>query len=862
MVTGKRPFTESTGPSVIDAILNHEPERPSLLNRQVSPGMENVILKALEKDPANRYQTVDEMQADLERLTAGVAPLAKRPATGRWSWVAAGLIATGLIVGAGYRFIKSRTPESATAPVKARRSVAVMGFKNLSGRSEQNWLSTALQEMLTTELGAGEQLRTIPGETVSRAKADLSLSDVDSLAGDSLAQVRELLGTDLVVLGSFLDVGGNLRIDLRVQDAAQGETLATISETGTEEQIFPMVNRLGAQLREKCGARSISSDEVATVAASHPNNAKAAQLYADGLARLRSFDALGARDILLKAIAEEPDYAPSHVALSSAWETLGYAAKAKEEIQKAAELSGGLSRQDRLEIQARAFEMNGEHDKAVENYKALFNFFPDNLDYGLGLSKAQMSAGNAEDAFRTLSALRRLPPPVNSDPRIDLNEALAADLVGDPKRGLAAAERSSKQALMVGDRLTAAAALASQMNVHEQQDDHVRALALGEQAQQLYESAGSRDGAAKVQIQTGILLMNTGRRDEAAKQFQAALATLRQIGDEAFAAHALQMIARLTQEDGRLKDAEPINEQVVATFRKIDAKTKLSNALWHRGGLMKQLGNYKEADASLRESLELAQTAGPRSLVSSILLDLADLSTIRGDLKDAQAKYDESLAEAEKNFKGQVSSIQMARSDLLVKRDDLAGARKLQEGLLKESESSGAEEDVAYCKFLLAGVAVEDGRAAEAEGLARQAADGLAGPGALDEEPYALGILARSQVALNKLPEAKQTIAKAEDLAHRSQDVHIQMDVAINSARVRAASGESGAAFASLNAVLNRANKLGCIACALQARLALGEIEMKTGRTDAGRATLIALQKEASSRGFLLIARKAASAAS
>src|ERR1700730_7660625 len=130
--------------------------------------------------------------------------------------------------------------------------------------------------------------------------------------------------------------------------------------------------------------------------------------------------------------------------------------------------------------------------------------------------------------------------------------------------------------------------------------------------------------------------------------------------------------------------------------------------------------------------------------MSSILLDLADLSTIRGDLKDAQAKYDESLAEAEQNFKGQVSSIQMARSELQMKQGDLAGARRLQEELLKLSEANQQQEDVAYCKVFVAEVAVEDGRAADAEPLARQAADGLSGLGSLDEEPYALGTLIRS----------------------------------------------------------------------------------------------------------------------
>src|SRR5439155_23449721 len=208
LATGKRPFSESTGPMLIDAILNREPERPNKLNRQVAPGLENVILKALDKNPARRYQTAREMKIDLERITAGISPLAKPRWENKWTLLTAGFAALLLVLAIGGYFLHMRKSleSGAGSSTKPRRSVAVIGFKNLSSRSEQAWLSTALSEMLTTELGAGEQLRTVPGETVSRVKANLSLPDTDSLAGETLTRVYRNLGSDLVVLGSYLDI--------------------------------------------------------------------------------------------------------------------------------------------------------------------------------------------------------------------------------------------------------------------------------------------------------------------------------------------------------------------------------------------------------------------------------------------------------------------------------------------------------------------------------------------------------------------------------------------------------------------------------------------------------------------------------
>jgi serine/threonine protein kinase len=69
--TGKRPFLENNVPLLIDAILNKEPLAPSEVNRQVPEGLQQIILKALTKERANRYQTTRDLRADLERIRMG-----------------------------------------------------------------------------------------------------------------------------------------------------------------------------------------------------------------------------------------------------------------------------------------------------------------------------------------------------------------------------------------------------------------------------------------------------------------------------------------------------------------------------------------------------------------------------------------------------------------------------------------------------------------------------------------------------------------------------------------------------------------------------------------------------------------------
>ncbi len=148
-------------------------------------------------------------------------------------------------------------PPNASVPVRARQAVAVLGIKSLSVRSDTAWLSTALPEMINTELATGGRLQVIAGEQVSRMKMELSLPDADSFALDTLARIRMNLKTDFVVLGSYLVIGEGedwkVRLDLRLQDAASGETLCAVSDTGTEAGLLELVSRVGMKLRQKLG---------------------------------------------------------------------------------------------------------------------------------------------------------------------------------------------------------------------------------------------------------------------------------------------------------------------------------------------------------------------------------------------------------------------------------------------------------------------------------------------------------------------------------------------------------------------------------------------------------------------------------
>src|SRR5262249_50542377 len=150
--------------------------------------------------------------------------------------------------------------------------------------------------------------------------------------------------------------------------------------------------------------------------------------------KLHLFNALGARELLERAVLEDPNHALAHSALSLAWARLGYDAKAQEEAKKAFDLRASLSREERLRVEGRYRETTNEWNKAVAIYQTLRDFFPDNVDHGLQLVRAQISAGQGKAALATAESLSRLPPPARDDPEIPLAEAEAAYSLSDFKR--------------------------------------------------------------------------------------------------------------------------------------------------------------------------------------------------------------------------------------------------------------------------------------------------------------------------------------------------------------------------------------------------------------------------------------------
>jgi serine/threonine protein kinase/tetratricopeptide (TPR) repeat protein len=921
MATGKHAFAETQQTRLIDSILHETPPGPRASNPRISPGLESIIQKAMEKDPSRRFQSAGELIGVLEGLNLSVSLPATpvRPKLQRRPLFIAGgaglgaLALVALVLGLNVAGLRDRlwhhhaaekggetTPDEV---IHLRRSVAVFGFKNLAAKTEAAWLSPAISEMLSTEMAVGGTLRIVPGEIVERAKTDLSLPDTDTLSSETLGRLRKNLAADLVILGSYVALSaGKLRLDLRLQDVVSGEILLADAETGEESNLFDLVVRAGSKLRAKCGIGSVSTDQIPEVRASLPANSEATRLYAEGLSKLRSFNALGARDLLEKAIVADPNYAMAHSALAEAWLSLGYDEKARLSAKNAFELSSHLSREDRILVQARYREASKDWSDAVDSYRTLYGFFPDNLEYGILLAKAETSAGQGKEALTTLDSLRKLPAPAGLDPRIDLGAAETSKLLGDFGKQLAFANKAGANATSNGSRLLLARALYLQSSALQSMGKPKDAMAVEEKTRDIYATTGDRKGlASTLEVKAG-LLADEGDLSGAIDAYRQGLLIVRDIGNKKGEASALNNLALVYSQQGNAMSVERSYKEALTLFREIGDKKNESLTLINIGGVLKDRGDLAEArktyeqalgifrEVNDKDGISLSQSAlgtvldaqgdflpAKKMLEVSIdldlqnrdnagpspdkLLDLADILQHMGDLPSASKNYADALGLAKATGdKSNAAYAISALGDLSLIAADFSRAKKNYEEALALRTQIGETQTIRTTRLAFARLLLEQGQTAEAISTARSVRDDMRQAKMEEDQVLATCLLARALLAQGKSAEAQKELSSVSAHASKEQSLGPRMEFSIVSAMTLAASGKVSGANESLKRVIAQTTKAGFVQYQLEAQLALATLTAKSGQGGEARADLEKLERDAQTRGFDLIARKAAAA--
>jgi tetratricopeptide (TPR) repeat protein len=854
MVTGRVPFEGDSMVSTAVQRLQQPPPPPREWTPDLPGLWESAILTCLERDPKRRFPTAGEAVA----ATAGQRPTRRRAPLGGRTWLWAGAAAGALA--AALASILLLGPADDGTP--GRPSVAVLGLNNLAESSEMDWLSTALGEMLTTELAAGGTLRTAPGEAVATVRRDLSLAPGDTLTQRSLSRVHALLGSDYVVMGSFMtldDASGSLRVELHVQDARTGDTLASIREHGSTHQLFDLVESAGDATLDALGIRPLTDKQRRQFRASMPAQPEAARLYAQGLEQLRLADAASARATLERATAAAPDFPLAHAARAAAWDALGHDREAREAAERASQLSEPLPRHERLAVQARACEVTRDWTGAIEIYRSLLLFFPESLEHGLRLAACQTRSGDPEAALHTIERLRQLPEPAGSDPRLDLTAAEAAMAQGDFATQLEVAQRALTAGSHLGARTLVARAELQVAASQRQLGQPEAALEAARSARAIFADTGDRAGAIEALNTIAVLKFDQGDLPGAGAIWEETLALCRELGHTGGVARALHNLANVALLSGALGDAEAGYEEALAAFREVGNQRHAAAALTNLATVRFSSGDSDAAVATLEDVLEIQRELGDRAGEATVLNNMAEMLAVGGQLDRAAGLYTEAQEMAQAIGQRSLHAAALSGAGLVATAQGrLEAAATALESALELQLEIGETGNSARTRIALADALRELDQLSRSETVLRAALESCADHGLGEVEAEAQASLASTLLATGRVDEALAAVERAEQLATHSENIGVRISVATTSARVLASSGATEEASRRIREAVAEAEATGRIGTLLRARLIAGEVAIAAAEPDA-RTLLRKVEDAARERGYEQIAATAGS---
>jgi serine/threonine protein kinase/Tfp pilus assembly protein PilF len=873
MMTGLWPFMGDTAQATARKRLTETPAAPKSRAPDLDPRWNSVILRCLERNPADRFASIQEVIDALMGEAAALLRKTTRQRRRRQRILATAisfvLLATALYT--GYPRLKSFTRRAFGTSVADVKSVAIVRLENGMKNPDKDWIATSLEESLRQQLIPGTKLQVIPGADVARMLQEVRPPRGEQFNDETVDKIRDDLGSDMVVSGTYLSSGtqggGQLQVTLHLEDAAKHVMLPPIVETGREDDLYGLSDRLGRSLRKSLGAEDLSSMDRDELRSFAPSTTAAARAYAEGLAKLRNVDPQGAVRSLQDAIRLDPDAPLPHADLAEAWSTLGYDEKAAAESRAAQEHAGKLARIDLLAIQCKALEFaRTAWDDAIRACKSVWDLSKD-VNQGIRLAQVQFAAERWNDALATLATIRgALKSPARDDPRLDLTEAQVRDATTDFRAEADAAKRAADQADQRGATLFRAQALFWLCDALQNQDQSQEALRNCAQADSLYFGIGDKIGQARTATQTAHILSKSDKPEDlqqSKQEYEQALKLANEVGSmrdrcDALLNYGDALLSRNDTSGAKQKYLESLDVARQSGSLLCEAHATENLAL-----VAQQSYNFSETKAKLDHAAQLFKKLNASADQAQVASNLGDLFWTQGNPREARVKLEEAVQRRRELGLKDLEALSATRlGDVLLAQDQIDRAIEQFSRAIAIQTALNEESFAVETKLHLAAALIEKGQAFAAEKSARELLDWISSTSKSRELDHDLEGLARET-----LIGAVVTQEKSGELAEQARLLHqilpslsdeagkISAGIAI--ARAQAASGRPADAVTSLPTLALQAKSKGLLNLQLEAQLAQAEISLsRQDRT--AEAQLKRIEEQSRASGFLLIARKAA----
>jgi eukaryotic-like serine/threonine-protein kinase len=608
LLTGNMPYKADTA---MASLLKRNQERavPVVeLDNSIPKGLSDIVGKCLERDLADRYQSVEELLSDLDAwqgnraVSASVSlPLPAPRRELHWKWIAAGTLAAALAAGGWAlrgRFAAKPSVKAAAGP---QVSLAILPFRNGSGDVKLDWLGPTLADMLNTDVGQSAELRTISSDRLHQVLSDLQVSPGSDIDPATLRRIAEFSNADTLVWGQFARIGGQIRIDATLRDLKRQRSIPVKAEAADEKALLPAIEQLAESIQKNL---ALPSDVVSELRAKSyrpsSDSLPALRSYNEGLEFARQGNHLEATKRFEASVAADPAFALAYSRLGQAYSSLRNDDRAREVSQKAVDLSEKLPAPERYLIEANFAQVSNDYRKAIESYENLAKVSPDDADVRFRLGELYESTGAFDPA----------------------RAQLAKVLANDPKR---------VDALLAAGRVEIKGG-----NPRGSLDYLNRGLTLSIEL-------GNADGKATILNAIGAAYEQLNKPDDAMRNYRESLAIKRSLGQKPGVALTLGNIARVQAGLGKPEEAYKSYLEAVKLQREISDKKGLGVTLINLGQLYNERSRYEDALKDFKEALQIQRDIGDEYRQALCLNNIGNVYLAKGQPSDALTYYERAL---------------------------------------------------------------------------------------------------------------------------------------------------------------------------------------------------------------------------
>ena len=418
MSAGQRPFREKLAPRLIQQILSEAPRPLQEWNRRISPQVESIIMKALDKQPDLRYQSARELRVDLERLvaqqtTSSAIPVVRGASRRGWKEALRGhpraiyssAIFLAVAVATLWWLIGAR-PVLSFAP---RDWLLITDFEN---QTNDPLFDRSLLTALTVSLEQSPHANVVPRARVADSLHRMGKSGEEKITEEVARDISQREAIRAILSCSIAKVGQQYALTARLIDPRSGVAVRSyLEEAKDQDHVLDALGSVATRVRRDLGESMLATGKTdRPLPVVTTRSLQALKMFADGGALWSKGQYEPAVKAFETAVKADPEFAMAHAALGDAYYShiFNGPARGKEHMDKALQLSERTTDRERLYIQTRYAQDLGHVAEAKNSFEVYLKSYPD--DWGMRFNFANLlrNNGQPQEALEQYKELARI----------------------------------------------------------------------------------------------------------------------------------------------------------------------------------------------------------------------------------------------------------------------------------------------------------------------------------------------------------------------------------------------------------------------------------------------------------------------